>query len=217
MRLFQLLFIILFSYFLISCSSTDKSKKTEIIKEKDIELQMIESYEKAIDAYENGDLLFAVRNFNDAEILFPQSMWAPRSALMAAYAYYSQAYYGDAISEAERFVNTYPIITFMILSSILCSLIFSYKLPIGIFNIIFFCISFILGQIILYSVDFLIASSCFWFKNFSVSGWLSHEILKFSTRPDSIYTGILRKVLFSMIPMVLIASIPARILLYGPN
>ena len=108
MRLFQLLFIILFSYFLISCSSTDKNKKTEIIKEKDIELQMIESYEKAIDAYEKGDLLFAVRNFNDAEILFPQSVWAPRSALMAAYCYYELAYYSDAIFELERFLEIYP-------------------------------------------------------------------------------------------------------------
>ena len=108
MRLFQLLFIILFSYFLISCSSTDKNKKTEIIKEKDIELQMIESYEKAIDAYEKGDLLFAVRNFNDAEILFPQSVWAPRSALMAAYCYYELAYYSDAIYELERFLEIYP-------------------------------------------------------------------------------------------------------------
>ena len=108
MRLFQLLFIILFSYFLISCSSTDKNKKTEIIKEKDIELQMIESYEKAIDAYEKGDLLFAVRNFNDAEILFPQSVWAQRSALMAAYCYYELAYYSDAIYELERFLEIYP-------------------------------------------------------------------------------------------------------------
>ena len=67
------------------------------------------------------------------------------------------------------------------------------------------------------SIDFIISSSCFWFKNFSVSGWLSHEILKFSTRPDSIYTGILRKVLFSIMPMIFIASIPTRTLLYGPN
>ena len=67
MRLFQLLFIILFSYFLISCSSTDKNKKTEIIKEKDIELQMIESYEKAIDAYprEYLELLQGKLDLND--------------------------------------------------------------------------------------------------------------------------------------------------------
>ena len=56
MNLFQLLFIIIFSYFLVSCSNSDKIKKTELIKEKDLESQMIESYQKAISAYEDGDL-----------------------------------------------------------------------------------------------------------------------------------------------------------------
>ena len=46
-----------------------------------------------------GDVLFAAKKFNEAETLFPQSEWAPRSALMAAYSYYNhQDYYGDAIS-----------------------------------------------------------------------------------------------------------------------
>ena len=108
MKILRLLFIILLSYFLVSCTSSNKNKKTENIKEKDIELQMIDSYQKAIDAYEDGDLLFAVKNFNDAEILFPQSKWAPRSALMAAYCYYELAYYSDAIFELERFLEIYP-------------------------------------------------------------------------------------------------------------
>ena len=33
---------------------------------------------------------------------------APRSVLMAAYSYYSQDYYGDAISEIKRFIKNYP-------------------------------------------------------------------------------------------------------------
>ena len=70
MKILRLLFVILLSYFFVSCTSSNKNKKTENIKEKDIELQMIDSYQKAIDAYEDGDLLFAVKNFNDAEILF---------------------------------------------------------------------------------------------------------------------------------------------------
>ena len=98
-----LFLIIIFFY---SCS--DKNKANNIILEKDQNLQMIESYKEGKKALEEGDALYAVKKFNEAEILFPQSMWAPRSALMAAYAYYSQAYYGDAISEAERFINTYP-------------------------------------------------------------------------------------------------------------
>ena len=104
MRLFQLLFVILL--FLISCSAPEK--KTGVIQEKNIELQMIESYQKGIDAYEDGDLLFAAKNFNDAEILFPQSIWAPRAALMAAYCYYELSYYSDAIYELERFLEIYP-------------------------------------------------------------------------------------------------------------
>ena len=51
----------------------------------------------------SGDVLFAAKKFNEAEILFPQSEWAPKAALMAAYSYYSQDYYGDAVSELIRF------------------------------------------------------------------------------------------------------------------
>jgi outer membrane protein assembly factor BamD len=55
-----------------------------------------------------GDVLFAAKKFNEAEILFPQSAWAPKAALMAAYSYYSQDYYLDGIQELKRFVKVYP-------------------------------------------------------------------------------------------------------------
>jgi outer membrane protein assembly factor BamD len=60
-------------------------------------------------ALESGDVLYAAKKFNEAEILFPQSIWAPKSALMAAYAYYSQDYYGDSIAELRRFIKLYPM------------------------------------------------------------------------------------------------------------
>ena len=47
-------------------------------------------------------------HFNEAELLFPQSDWAPKSLLMAAYAFYSKDYFVDAIAELERFIKTYP-------------------------------------------------------------------------------------------------------------
>ena len=59
-------------------------------------------------ALEGGDVLFAAKKFNEAEILFPQSETAPKSALMAAYSYYIQDYYGDAIAELIRFKKIYP-------------------------------------------------------------------------------------------------------------
>ena len=98
-----LFLIIIFFY---SCS--DKNKANNIILEKDLDLQMIEAYKEGREALDKGDALFAVKKFNEAEILFPQSIWAPRSALMAAYSFYAWAYYGDAISEAERYLKRYP-------------------------------------------------------------------------------------------------------------
>jgi len=57
---------------------------------------------------EEGDAIYAASKFNEAELLFPQSEWAPKSALMAAYAYYSQDYLKDAIAELDRFLKVYP-------------------------------------------------------------------------------------------------------------
>ena len=106
MKYFANILIILIFLFLNSCSN-DK-KKIDIIEEKDIELQMIDSYKEGIKALEDGDILFAAKKFNEAELVYPQSDWAPKSALMSAYSYYIQDYYGDAVFELNRFIKTYP-------------------------------------------------------------------------------------------------------------
>ena len=116
-----------------------------------------------------------------------------------------------------RKVKSYAILNFIILLVLLVVQIKTYPNSIPILNYFVFSISFLLGTLLWYSVDFMISSTCFWYKNFLVSGWLSHEIFKFSLRPDSIYTGLMRKVLFSFVPMILIASMPTRHLLYGPD
>ena len=102
-KFFTLLLIIIFS---ISCSK--ETTKKSIINEKSLELQVLEAYEEGMDSLKQGDVIFAAKKFNEAEILFPQSKWAPKSALMAAYSYYSQDYYGDAIAELQRFLRIYP-------------------------------------------------------------------------------------------------------------
>ena len=102
-KFFSLLLIIIFS---ISCSK--ETTKKSIINEKSLELQVLEAYEEGMDSLKQGDVIFAAKKFNEAEILFPQSKWAPKSALMAAYSYYSQDYYGDAIAELQRFIRIYP-------------------------------------------------------------------------------------------------------------
>ncbi|MDB4828010.1 outer membrane protein assembly factor BamD [Candidatus Pelagibacter sp.] len=100
-----------FHFFLIillclSCSKKEIEKSK--IKEVNLESQMIEAYEEGLKELKSGDVLYAAKKFNEAEILFPQSEYAPKSALMAAYSYYSQNYYGDAIAELIRFLRVYP-------------------------------------------------------------------------------------------------------------
>ena len=99
------IFLILIICLIISCS---KKEKVSIIKEKNIETQMIEAFREGYEELENGDVLFAAKKFNEAELLFPQSEWAPRAALLAAYSYYSQDYYYDAEYELNRFLKIYP-------------------------------------------------------------------------------------------------------------
>ncbi|MDB4066307.1 outer membrane protein assembly factor BamD, partial [Candidatus Pelagibacter sp.] len=106
--MFKIKFFFIF-LLLIFCNSCSKNiVEKSITKEKDIELQMIEAYKEGIIELEKGDALFAAKKFNEAEILFPQSDYAPKAALMAAYSYYSQNYYGDSIAELERFLKIYP-------------------------------------------------------------------------------------------------------------
>ena len=54
------------------------------LKEKDLNSQLYEAYSEGIEALEKGDVIFAAKKFNEAEILYPQSEWAPKSSLMAA-------------------------------------------------------------------------------------------------------------------------------------
>ena len=116
-----------------------------------------------------------------------------------------------------RYVATYALISIFILSALLLRMTFLYSADIGLMNYIVFLISFLLGILILYYVEFIIACLVFWYKNFSVGGWLSSELTKYSRRPDSIYSGAFRKALFSFFPMALVSSLPARMLIFGPN
>ena len=86
---------------------TKKNEKKIDLTEKSQELQMIEAYNQGITELEKGDIIYAAKKFNEAEIIYPQSVWAPRASLMAAYAYFSQAYYEDAILELNRFIKKY--------------------------------------------------------------------------------------------------------------
>ena len=99
-------FVIIFCIFLVSCSNQEK--EISAIKELDQSKEMIATYEEGYKALEKGDTYFAAQKFLEAELLYPQSLWAPKSALMASYSYYLQNFYSEAISNLNRYLSTYP-------------------------------------------------------------------------------------------------------------
>ena len=106
MKLFKNFFVIILITFLsYSCS---KKERVTILQEKNLNEQMIELYEEAYTEFLDGDALYSAKKFNEAELIFPQSEWAPIAALMSAYVYYSDDYYSDSIYELERYLKVYP-------------------------------------------------------------------------------------------------------------
>ena len=76
---FHKIFIYLVIIFIFS-SCSKKEEKVSIIEEKNLEMQMIEAYNEGIKELDSGDVRFAAKKFNEVELLYPQSKWAPRSS-----------------------------------------------------------------------------------------------------------------------------------------
>ena len=106
MKFLYKLAILLIFFTLQSCSQ--KEIEVSKIKETNQELEMISSYNEGIKNITDKDYFYAAKKFLESELLFPQSDWAPKSALMASYAYYADNYYSEAIFNLERFIKTYP-------------------------------------------------------------------------------------------------------------
>ena len=98
------LFIILLT---IGCSGKE-DKDISVLLSTDLDQQMSEVYREGLEAYKKEDFLLAAKKFNEAELLYPQSEWAAKSSLMAAYSYYTDGYYNDSIFQLEQFVKLYP-------------------------------------------------------------------------------------------------------------
>jgi len=102
----SLIVFLISTLLILSCSKKDKIEAT--LEEGTIEEQMILAYNEGLEFLEKGDALYASKKFNEAEILFPQSIWAPKSSVMSAYSLYYYNYYGDAIFQLERHLKNYP-------------------------------------------------------------------------------------------------------------
>ena len=100
----KLTYIIIF-VLVVACSKEEKPEN--VLKEKGLDAQMIEVYNQAMEEFERGDVIYAGKKFGEAELLYPQSIWAPRAVLMSASGYFSQGYYNYAINDLERFLVKY--------------------------------------------------------------------------------------------------------------
>jgi len=103
-KFFSLSIILIFFF---SCSN-EKKKVVPILDNEDQEVQMVEAYRQGVEAIKKGDVIFAAKKFNEAELLYPQSIWASKASLMTSFAYYSQNYYDDAIYNLKRHLKNYP-------------------------------------------------------------------------------------------------------------
>jgi len=103
---FPLVYLIIALLFLNTSCSKEK-EKISIVEEESLEMQMIRAYNDGLEELDRGDVIYAAKKFNEAELLYPQSVWAPRAALMAAYSYFSKFYYSDAVLELEKFLDKY--------------------------------------------------------------------------------------------------------------
>ena len=106
MKLLYKLGILFLLLSLISCAKN----KEEIsqIKEIDQEAELINTYGEGIKALEQRDYFFATKKFLESELLFPQSVWASKSLLMASYSKYMNDDYSAAKDSLERFIKIYP-------------------------------------------------------------------------------------------------------------
>ena len=100
--------VILISFLLLFNSCSKEEKKVAIIQEQTQELEFTKTYKEAYEELDRNDPYIAAKKFLEAELMYPQSTWAPKSALMASYSYYLQNYYIEAISNLERYLITYP-------------------------------------------------------------------------------------------------------------
>ena len=106
MSKFKILITLISLTVVTACSSDTQNVK--LIKETNQKEEMISSYKAGVDLLNVGDYFAASKKFLEAEILFPQSKWAPKSVLMASYSYYLQGYYTLSIENIKRYLKTYP-------------------------------------------------------------------------------------------------------------
>jgi outer membrane protein assembly factor BamD len=105
--MFKNFIILLFSFFLLLSCSRGIDSKVEPSETPD-KVKAAQIYAEAVKALIEGDAFFAGKQFKEVEVLLPQSQWAAKSSLMAAYSDYSRNAYSNAVFGLERHIKNYP-------------------------------------------------------------------------------------------------------------
>lgn len=65
-------------------------------------------YMKGFNYFKEKDYAESARYFDEIDRQHPYSVWAPRAQIMAAYAFYSENKYDDALLTLDRFIQLHP-------------------------------------------------------------------------------------------------------------
>jgi outer membrane protein assembly factor BamD len=89
---------------LISTLAACGGGKKDVYVEKPVD----DLYNKAMDEMVEERYATAAKTFDEVESQHPYSIWATKSQIMAGYAQYEAGNYGDAIVDADRFIQLHP-------------------------------------------------------------------------------------------------------------
>lgn len=73
-----------------------------------VERPVEDIYNEALDQLQAGEYRQAAREFDEVERQHPYSVWATKAQLMAAYSYYQNNDYEDAINALDRYIQLNP-------------------------------------------------------------------------------------------------------------
>lgn len=100
----QILFLFAFSFLLSACGG-GKPETLEV----ELDARPVESiYNEAAALMDAGEYARAAAIFNEVERQHPYSQWATRAQLMAAYGYYEDQNFDEAILALDRFIRLHP-------------------------------------------------------------------------------------------------------------
>ena len=89
---------------IVSLLSACSGKEEQAYVEEPVE----KLYNSALNKLESGNFEAAAEAFDEVDRQHPYSVWATKSQLMSAYAYYQSNSYADALITLERFIQLHP-------------------------------------------------------------------------------------------------------------